>query len=272
MILALHLVALLGYLGAWGLLLRAFNSGVGSLETTGWRTAVASVGVHVAGLVAFVARYGSLPLIGMGPASSSLALAIALLVLGAAIRPERRPSVLVVLPVVIALLGLAVAVGLRPVFLGTAFRGPWFVFHVTVVFLGCAGLVLGSAAAAMYLLQFRALKRKSFGSVFRFFPSLEVLEKLNRLGLLLGFPGLTLGLLAGWSWTLTYGRGLALGDPQVTFGVVTWLAYLVAILVRLKPRWRGEPAAVASAGAFIVSALVFVVLRVLVVGPRGVFL
>jgi ABC-type transport system involved in cytochrome c biogenesis permease subunit len=271
-ILALHLVALLGYLGAWGVLWRAFRSSRGSLETPGWRIAVAAVLVHAAGLVAFVARFGTLPLVGMGPASSTLALAIAVLGLGAAVRAERRPAMLFVLPIVLALLGLAAIVGLRPVHLDSAFRGPWFVFHVSVVFVGCAGLVLSSAAGAMYVLQFRALKRKSFGSVFRFFPSLDVLEKLNRLGLFVGFPGLTLGLLAGWSWTLTYGRGLALRDPQVLFGVVTWLAYLAAIVARLSPRWRGERAASISAGAFVVSALVFVVLRVLIVGPESVFL
>jgi HemX protein len=269
---ALHLAALLGYLAAWGVLLRAFRAGGERLEYRGFQLAVAAVLVHAVGLGAFLVHFGSLPLIGLGPASSTLALAIALLALGAGVRPERRPAVLFVLPIVYALLALAVLVGLRPVLLPSAFRGPWFVFHVTIVFVGCAGLVLASAAGAMYVLQFRALKRKRFGSVFRFFPSLDVLARLNRLGLVVGFPGLTLGLLAGWSWTLTYGRGLALGDPQVLFGVVTWLAYLGAILARFSPRWRGERAALVSAWAFVVSAVVFVVLRVVIVGPARVFL
>ncbi|HKK07734.1 MAG TPA: cytochrome c biogenesis protein CcsA, partial [Gemmatimonadota bacterium] len=196
---------------AWAFLLRAFRRGGGPQESAGWWTGVGAVLLHGAGLAAFIVRYRTLPLVGLGPASSALALAIALLALGAAIRPDRRPASLFVLPVVVGLMGLAVVVGLQPVLLRSAFRGPWFVLHVATVFLGCAGLVLGSAAGAMYVLQFRALKRKRFGSVFRFFPSLDVLDRLNRLGLAVGFPGLTVGLIAGWSWTLTYGRGLALG-------------------------------------------------------------
>lgn len=271
-IFALHLAALAGYVAAWGFLARAFRSGGGLQESVGWWTAVGAVLVHTLGLAWFVARYRTFPLVGLGPASSSLALAIALLTLGAAVRQERRPTALFVLPVVVVLTGLAVLVGLQPVLLQSTFRGPWFVLHVATVFVGCAGLILASAAAAMYVLQFRALKRKRFGSVFRFFPSLDVLDRLNRLGLLVGFPGLTVGLIAGWSWTLTYGRGLALGDPQVAFGVVTWLAYLVAIGVRMSPDWRGERAAFVSTGAFVVSVLTFLVLRVVIVGPESVFL
>lgn len=272
MILAFHLVALMGYLVAWAFLLRAFRSGGAFPESAGWWTAVGAVVLHGLGLAWFVARYRALPLVGLGPASSTLALAIALLALGAAVRPERRPAALFVLPIVAGLMGISVAVGLRPVLLRSQFRGPWFVLHVASVFVGCAGLVLASAAAAMYVLQFRALKRKRFGSVFRFFPSLDVLDRLNRLGLVVGFPALTIGLLLGWGWTLTYGRGLELGDPQVLFGVVTWLAYLVAIVTRMTSKWRGERAAMVSASAFVVSALVFLILRVAVVGPARVFL
>lgn len=272
MIFALHLAALVGYAAAWGFLVRAFRSGGGPQESVGWWTAVGAVLVHVLGLAWFVARYRTFPLVGLGPASSTLALAIALLTLGAAVQQERRPAALFVLPVVVVLVALAVLVGLQPVLLRTAFRGPWFVLHVATVFIGCAGLVLASAAGAMYLLQFRALKRKRFGSVFRFFPSLDVLDRLNRLGLLVGFPGLTVGLIAGWSWTLTYGRGLALGDPQVAFGVITWLAYLFAIAARMSPDWRGERAAVVSTSAFVVSVLTFLVLRIVIVGPESVFL
>lgn len=272
MIVALHLAALAGYGVAWAFLFRAFRGGSGPAENAGWWMAVAAVVVHGAGLAAFVARYRTLPLVGLGPASSTLALAIALLALGAAIQPDRRPAALFIVPLVVGLTGLAILVGLQPVLLRSTFRGPWFVLHVSTVFLGCAGLVLASAAGSMYVLQFRALKRKRFGSVFRFFPSLDVLDRLNRQGLLVGFPGLTVGLLAGWSWTLTYGRGLALGDPQVAFGVVTWLAYLVAIAARMSPRWRGERAALVSTGAFVVSVLTFLVLRIVVVGPESVFL
>lgn len=267
----LHLAALAGYLGAWAVFLRDFREGDARRLGTGWRLALGAAVVHLAGLTAFAFAHGTLPLVGLGPASSTLALVIAALLLAASVREEVRPAGLFVVPLILLLLSEAVAVGLEPATRQTGFQGPWFVAHVSAVFAGYAGLALASAAGAMYVLQFRTLKRKDFGSVFGFMPSLDSLDRLNRAGLGLGFPALTLGLVAGWSWTLTYGDGWQLGNPQVVFGVVTWLAYLGAILARIWPGGRGERAAATTFGAFVLSTTVFAALRLLT-GGSGFFL
>lgn len=267
----LHLASLAGYLGAWAVFLRDFREGGAGRTGTGWRLAMGAAVVHLAGLVVFTLAHGTLPLVGLGPASSSLALVIAVLLLGASVREEVRPAALFVVPLILVLLSEAVAVGLEPAVRQTAFRGPWFVTHVAAVFSGYAGLALASAAGVMYMLQFRTLKRKNFGSVFGFMPSLDSLDRLNRAGLGLGFPTLTLGLVAGWSWTLTYGGGWELANPQVVFGVVTWLAYLGAILARIWPGGRGERAAAATSVAFVLTVSMFASLRLLT-GGSGFFL
>lgn len=272
MILALHVVAAGAYLAGWVIELRGFRSGD---PAPAGRT-LAAIGVavvaHFSALVGFVAAHSTLPLVGLAPASSTLAFLIGLIALAVSLRAENRPAILLLLPPLLLLLGEAIVVGLEPAARQTAFRGPWFVFHVGSVFAGYAALLLGSVAATMYLLQFRSLKRKEFGSVFRFFPSLDALDRLNRTGLYFGFPALTLGLVAGWSWTLTYGgSGLALGDPEVVLGIVTWVAYLAAIIARLLPGSRSGRAAAASAAAFLVTAAAFVSLRV-AVGSSGFFL
>lgn len=272
MILALHLVATGGYLAGWAVELRAFRAG----DPTPRATAVAAVGTGVAAhsvaLLGFIVAHETLPLVGLGPASSTLAFVIGLVTLAASVRTESRPAALFLLPPLLLLLTEALLVGIEPTVRQTAFRGPWFVFHVGSVFAGYGALLLASAAATMYLLQFRSLKRKEFGSVFRFFPSLEDLDRLNRAGLYFGFPTFTLGLVAGWSWTLTYGdSGLALANPEVVLGIVTWLAYLAAIVVRFLRRGRGDRAAAASALAFVLTAATFLLLR-LASTPSGFFL
>lgn len=268
MIALFHLGALAGYLGAWALFFRAFREGGGPAEDTAWKVALAAAGVHGVGLVLFGAAHSALPLVGVGPASSTLAFLTAVLVLSASAREENRPTALFVLPLVVLLVTEAVAVGMRPVAPAADLRGAWLTVHVGTVFVGYAGLALASAAAAMYVLQFRTLKRKEFGSVFSFFPSLETLDRLNRASLWIGFSFLTLGLVVGWSRTLTYGQGLDLGNPQVIFGVATWGAYLAALLSRFVPGERGERAAVTTAGAFAVTVVVFAALRVLVDSGR----
>lgn len=272
MVFGLHLIAAAGYLAAWAIELRAFRAGDPGPRPTAVGAIGVAVAVHLAGLVAFIVARGTLPLVGLGPASSTLAFLIGSVTLAASFRSESRPATLFLLPPLLLLLGESLLVGIEPAVRQTAFRGPWFVFHVGSIFAGYAALLLASAAAIMYLLQFRSLKRKEFGSVFRFFPSLEALDRLNRIGLVFGLPTFTLGLVAGWGWTLTYGGGgLAFGNPEVVLGVVTWLAYLVAGAVRSIPAGRGDRAAVASTLAFFVTAAAFVVLR-LTAGSPGFFL
>lgn len=263
----LHVAALATYLGGWTLFLHAYRKGGSDGMGPGFRLVLLAAGIHLAGLVAFGFVHRSLPLVGLGPASSTLALTIAVLVLAAAaFREEVRPAMLFVIPLTVLLLGEAVFVGVDPATHRTAFRGPWFVAHVGTVFAGYAALALASGAAAMYALQYRSLKRKDFGRAFGFLPSLETLDGLNRIGLAVGFSALTLGLIAGWSWTLTYGRGWDLGNPQVVFGAVTWVGYLGALLVRVAPGGRGERAAHATVAAFLVTAGSFLLLRLLGAG------
>jgi ABC-type uncharacterized transport system permease subunit len=261
MILGLHLLAFVIYAAAWVLQLRGFRAGR-ELGTSEVAVVAGGLVVHATGLLIYALLFRSLPLVGLGPASSSLGLFIALFALAASIRTDLRAAGLFLLPMVLLLLGEAVLVGIEPTGRQIAFRGPWFVLHVSAIFIGYAGLAAASAAAIMYVFQFRALKRKEFGSVFGFFPALDSLDRLNKVGL---------GLLAGWSWTLTFGRGLALDNPGTILGVVTWGAYLMAIASRSRPDPRGDRAAVISVVAFLVTFVAFLALR-LTASEAGFFL
>lgn len=266
-ILFLHLAALAGYVGAWGIFLRGYREGDTRRSGTGALVAAGSAAVHLAALGVFALVHRALPLVGLGPASSTLGLAIVVLALVAAfLREEARAAMLFVMPLTLLLVGEAVAVGLDPALTTGAFRGPWFVAHVGMAFVGYAGLALASAAAFMYVLQFRSLKHKDFGRAFGFLPPLDTLDGLNRTGLAVGFPALTLGLIAGWSWTLTYGRGWEFGNPQVIFGVLTWVVYLGAVVARLAPGGRGERASHATVAAFLLTAATFLLFRLLGAG------
>lgn len=261
MIFALHLLAFLAYGAAWGLQVRAFRTGDSGRRSPGLGTLLTGLGLHLLALGVYAGQHQALPLAGLGPASSSLALLLVLTTLAAAELYDAGPVALAVLPLSLLLLGEALLVGVEPAVRVTAFRGPWFVFHVAATFVGYAGLALASAAAIMYVLQFRALKRKSFGKIFRFFPSLDDLDHVHRLGLGVGFSALTVGLVAGTAWTVTYGAGFDLADPQVFFGLVTWSAYLAALVIRLPGGWKGRRAAGVTAAAFVVTTGVFLYLR-----------
>ena len=61
-------------------------------------------------------------------------------------------------------------------------QGIWLVAHIALSFVGIAALATAGAAGMLYLVERRELKSRHFGSVFRFFPPLETLDRVNHLG------------------------------------------------------------------------------------------
>lgn len=268
MIFFLHLGALALYLAAAGIQIGSLVQSERLVPRTAVALLVVAMLLHAAGLGAFVAQYGELPLVGLAPSLSTLAFLIAVLLLALGTFGEARPVGIVLLPIVSALLVGALAMGIRPAGQLLAFRGWWLAFHVMLGFIGYVGLAVAFAAGLLYLLQFRELKGKRFGRIFRFFPSLATLDRLGRIGLQIGFPSLTLNLLLGWAWTIRFRQSFAFATPQVIWGIVTWFVFLAAMLAGQRGATRARRSALASVVGFAVVVAAYVILRVAITGGR----
>jgi HemX protein len=260
-------VALVLYLGASGTLAASFAGGRRVAPRAGMLLTTGAVILHGAGLLAFAARYAELPLVGLAPSLATLAFLIALFLLSAMAANESRPIGLVLVPLIAVLLAISLVLGIQPTGQAVAFRGLWFSLHVLLAFIGYAGLATAFAAGLLYLLQFRELKGKRLGRVFRFFPSLPALDTIGRRGLLIGFPALTLALLLGWAWAARFQPDFAPRHPQVIWGVLTWFTFAGVMGVRLV---RGPHSqrltALASVLGFVFVVLSYLVLRILLTG------
>ena len=181
---------------------------------------------------------------------------------------EARPVGIVLLPLVVILLALALVLHIRPAGHLLAFRGAWLVIHVVLAFIGYVGLAVAFAAGLLYLLQFRELKGKRFGRLFRFFPPLATLDRLGRLGLQVGFPALTMSLIAGWAWTVRFEHTFAFTMPQVIWGMITWVIFVAAMLAGRSGPTRARRSALASVVGFAVVVAAYVILRVAITGGR----
>lgn len=261
----LHTVALLGYLAASGMLAASFAGGRpvprGGVLLIGLATTA-----QLAGLVAFSIRFGELPLVGLAPSLSTLTFLIAVFFFAASLARDARPVGLVLLPVIALLLGIALALGIEPAAEVLAFRGVWFAFHVVLAFVGLAGFAFVFAAGLLYLLQFRELKSKRFGRVFRFFPPLNTLDALGRSAAVVGFGALTVALALGWAWTIRFDNSLALRDPQVLWSGITWLAFAGVLGARMGGPASDRRAALVSVIGFGIVVLSYVVLRLAMSG------
>lgn len=222
--------------------------------------AIAAVAAHFVALVGYARVAGALPLAGLGPSLSSLAFLFGLLVL-ATLWLTREPSfALVALPLVVGPLGVAVLGEFAPVRAAPAPMGAWFDLHVASSLLGLALLAVAFVAAALYVLQHRALKQRRFGVIFQFFPPLEQLDRLNHLALLAGFPALTAGILLAVGVASRAGTGLGVTPAHLGWGLASWAVLGGIAVLRLLGRLRGRRAAVASIGGFLVIAAAYLLL------------
>jgi ABC-type transport system involved in cytochrome c biogenesis permease subunit len=228
-----------------------------------------TLGVPLVGVVAHALGVTRLtPFHGVAPTLSLLALFLVALQLVS--EGVFRASAVGVFtgPLATGLIGLALLIGFAPATPppAGAEQSPWSILHITVSLLGLALLALAFTAAALYLLQFRELKTKRFGQVFRLFPPLERLDRLNHLALVMGFPTVTLGVLLGFG--VRYAGGAHVDAAQVVWGMLTWVVLGWAVGVRVVRHWVGRRAAFASIASFAAVLLVYLALKLSAPGTQ----
>ena len=261
-----HLAALFLYSFALALWIRSLMSGArGRGHALAPWILTAAVVAHLTGLTLFAIEYYQLPLIGLGPALSSLALVLGIGLIATLTLREGTRIGIVLVPLILLLQLFAIVAGIETTREPLDFQGAWFALHVAFAFVGYQGMALAFAAGLLYLLQFHELRVKRLGRVFHFIPPLATLDVLGRTALRVGFAGLTIGLLLGWAWTLRYRDTFQITDPKIAWAILSWLAILVALLARRgdRPERNGALAAVIGFGIVV---LFFLAIRLMAVG------
>ena len=94
--------------------------------------------------------------------------------------------------------------GLHPFLEPQGTRAVWLTMHIVLSFVGIAAYGTAAAAGVMYLVARRELKSARFGAIFRFFPPLDTLDRVNHLASIAGFLGLTLGVALAAAYSFEY--------------------------------------------------------------------
>jgi len=151
------------------------------------------------------------------------------------------------------------------------FNSFWFIVHIFAVFVGEASLALACGVGLFYLVQEHAIKKKIRGFFFRRLPSLEFIDNIGYVFIIIGFTMLTMGLVTGlvyaksvwghfWSW-----------DPKEIWSGVTWLIYAALLHGRISVGWRGQKAAIMSIIGFAALLFTFLGVNFLLTGHHGEF-
>jgi cytochrome c-type biogenesis protein CcsB len=155
-----------------------------------------------------------------------------------------------------------------------ALQSNWLMMHVSLMMLSYATLITGSLLAILFLmlsfkksyapnssqnqnfgleessLSLQNTTKTSFIIVSKF---LEDLDNLSYRIISLGFPFLTIGIIAGAVWANEAWGSYWSWDPKETWALITWLIFAAYLHARIIKGWEGKkPAILASIGFFIV--------------------
>jgi HemX protein len=262
-------IAITCYLGAAALAATPFARPVGA--PVRGVSAILAIGIlaHVAGLFAYVQRVGQLPLTGLGPSLSfaGLVLAITLLVVEAAAREVSLT--LVAAPLAAISTMCASLIGLSPGLEPSGARGAWLFAHIALSFVGIAAFATAAAAGCMYLVERRELKSRRFGAIYRFFPPLATLDRVNHIAAIAGWLGLTLGAVLAITYAVAYHE---LSVPKLVWAMGAWFAVSGIALGRVAGGWQARRAAIYSSVSFAAVIALYVAFRVTESNGAGRFL
>jgi ABC-type uncharacterized transport system permease subunit len=213
---------------------------------------------HLVSLTEAVVQTGQFATASIHNAESLLAFLIMVVFMLAYLVYKTTSPGIIIFPLVF-LLTFVAATGEQPlVFTSLVVRRGWLGVHILMIFTGYAALFLSFGCSILYLLQERALKSKTGSGMFSRLPALQVIDDIGYRSLMLGFPFMTLGLLAGSVVAESaYGRVDFL-DPKILLSVLMWAIYMLMVYARLNAGWRGRRAAMLASAAFVTAIVAWI--------------
>ena len=268
MIAIAHFVAVTFYLAAAAVAALPFARRVKAPVAAVVIALLLGIGAHATALAGLTKETGVASLTGLGPGLSfaGLVLAISLVVVESLAREVSLT--LVAAPVAALVTMTANLAGMRPFLEPQGTRAVWLTMHIVLSFVGIAAYATAAAAGTMYLVARRELKSARFGAIFRFFPPLDTLDRVNHLASIIGFLGLTLGVALTTAYSFQY---RAVVSPQIIWGIAAWLGVSALVFGRLLRGWQARRAALMSAVTFASVIALYVVFRIASLN-RGQFL
>ena len=220
--------------------------------------AIAAGGLfHFVALAEVVLTTGQLTPVSVYHSESLLAFLLVVFFFGVYWRYKTPSPGIIVFPIVF-LLTLTAALGQDPPkFSSPLFRSGWIFTHIALIFCGYAALFFSFISSIFYLLQERQLKSKSMSGsrLFGRLPALAVMDDIGLRSLIIGFPFMTVGLIAGSVLAQERFGPVFFRDPKVVLSLLMWTVYLVLLFTRWNAGWRGRRAALLSTAAFLVATI-----------------
>jgi ABC-type transport system involved in cytochrome c biogenesis permease subunit len=257
--LVLYLAALVSY--AWHFARR--NAVVGRTATT---LLVFAALTHTFIIGMQTMEIGHVPVAGPTSAISTFVWLLGLAYLYTEMTTDERAMGVFILPLLVALQSIP---ALRPGVEDRAavLQGPLFGVHVASLLFAYASFALACVIGVTYVLLFKEIKAKHLGFFYARLPSLQVLDRMNQVTVVVGWIFLTIGIAAGTVWAAQarggYGldprvQRMSLQDPKIFVALICWVVYSFELFAARRIGWGGRRSAYLSALGFAIVLLNFV--------------
>ena len=161
-----------------------------------------------------------------------------------------------------------------------ALQSNWLMMHVSMMMLSYATLIIGSLLCILFLVisNYQEINLKiideSYLSLYdimttyytiKIFSKSDEISELGKLKLLhnldnwsyriigLGFPFLTIGIIAGGIWANEAWGSYWSWDPKETWALITWIIFATYLHSRITKGWQGKKTAIlGSIGFFVI--------------------
>jgi cytochrome c-type biogenesis protein CcsB len=139
-----------------------------------------------------------------------------------------------------------------------ALQSNWLMMHVSMMMLSYATLILGSLLSILFLVVQKFTTSANTIQVAKqniTQTKIQLLENIDTWSyrtIGLGFPFLTIGIIAGAVWANEAWGSYWSWDPKETWALITWLIFAAYIHARLTKGWVGEKAALLGSIGFII--------------------
>nr|YP_008965725.1 cytochrome c biogenesis protein [Porphyridium purpureum]BAO23701.1 cytochrome c biogenesis protein [Porphyridium purpureum] len=154
-----------------------------------------------------------------------------------------------------------------------ALKSNWLMMHVSVMMLSYSALIIGSLLAILFLVLSKGKEvniqgssigndnhNRKLSSTIEYSLDLQnnnlsLLESLDNLSyriIGLGFPLLTIGIIAGAVWANNAWGSYWSWDPKETWALITWLIFAAYLHARITKSWQGKKPAILAAIGFVI--------------------
>ena len=137
-----------------------------------------------------------------------------------------------------------------------ALQSNWLMMHVSMMMLSYSTLILGSLLSILFLIiqNNKNLKTK-LSNLTKTNNTNQLLDNIDSWSyrtIGLGFPFLTIGIIAGAVWANEAWGSYWSWDPKETWALITWLVFAAYMHARLTKGWVGSKAAILGSIGFVV--------------------